>query len=548
MKNIAAELVVIGGGAAGLAAAIEAKRSGIKQVIILERAEELGGLLYQCIHNGFGLQYFNEDLTGPEYAWYFLQEFKKYNIDVYLETMVLEITPDKEIIAVNSRDGMLNIKTKAVVLAMGCRERPREALRIPGDRPAGIFTAGTAQRLINVEGYIPGKKIVILGSGDIGMIMARRLTLEAARVETIVEILPYIGGLIRNEAQCVRDFNIPVYLEHTVTNIYGNRRIEGVDIAQVDNQLNPIAGTEKRIDCDTLILSVGLIPENELSRKCGIKIDSCTGGPIVDEDMQTNIPGIFAAGNVVHVHDLVDYVSLSGEKAGASAARYIQGRLKRMKCNICITRGQNIRYVIPHYITSEKDVSLYLRVGQPAEEGILKVGNLLEKKIHKAKPSEMIKIDLSKNKLSDLNVEELIVNFLIQEKNSKSEVTEQKGEEIICLVCPLACRGWVINKNGVIEKMVGFRCKKGKDYAEKEIKAPERVLTTVVKTTNPAQPLLPVRTDRPVPKELLMNCMTITSEVEIKEPLEIGEVILHNLLNTRVDLIATLKFPFKQGL
>jgi len=354
MRQINTDVAVIGGGPAGLAAAISAKKAGVKKVLLIERAEQLGGLLYQCIHNGFGLQYFDKDLSGPEYAHRFLNMMDQYVVDIYLETMVLNITPDREIFAVNSSEGTILIKAKSIILAMGCRERSRGAINIPGSRPAGIFTAGTAQRFINVEGYFPGKKIVILGSGDIGMIMARRVTLEGAEVKAIVELLPYIGGLIRNEIQCLKDFEIPVFVKHTVTKIHGNKRIEKVTIAEIDEHLLPIKGTEQDIECDTLLLSVGLIPENEVSKTAGVELSTNIGGPIVDENMQTNIPGIFAAGNVVHVHDLVDYVSLAGELAGRSAARYIKGQLPASQRRIKIEEGENIRYVVPQFISNRK--------------------------------------------------------------------------------------------------------------------------------------------------------------------------------------------------
>jgi NADPH-dependent 2,4-dienoyl-CoA reductase/sulfur reductase-like enzyme len=333
MISQAIDVAVIGAGPAGLAAAIKAKETGAEKVMIMERAEQPGGLLHQCIHNGFGLVYFDEDLTGPEYARRFIEKVMDLKIDVELENMVLDLTAAKRI-TVSSRKGLRTLQAKAVVLAMGCRERTRHQIMIPGMRPAGIFTAGTAQRYVNVEGYIPGKKIVILGSGDVGMIMARRLTLEGAKVEAVVEILPYIGGLIRNEVQCVHDFDIPLFLEHTVTDIIGLKRVEAVTIAKVDQHQEPIAGTERTIECDTLLTSVGLIPENELSLKAGIELDPITGGPFVSDRMETSIPGIFAGGNVVHVNDLVDHVTSESEIAGACAADYAMERAPLAKRRI----------------------------------------------------------------------------------------------------------------------------------------------------------------------------------------------------------------------
>jgi thioredoxin reductase len=322
MKRSDIDVAVIGSGPAGMAAAIRTREEGAEHVLILERQEQLGGLLHQCVHNGFGLFYFEQDLTGPEYGHRFAEKVKDLGIQVLLETMVTQISPDRQITAVNNREGILRLKPKSIVLAMGCRERSRGQLNVPGTRPAGIFTAGTAQRFVNVEGWIPGKKAVILGSGDIGMIMARRLTLEGAEVRAVVEILPYIGGLTRNEVQCLHDFHIPLLLEHTVTEIHGQQRLEAVTIAKVNKDKKPINGTAQMIECDTLLLSVGLIPENELSKMAGVALDPLTGGPVVDQWRETNVSGIFAGGNVVHVHDLVDEVSWEAEIAGTSAARF----------------------------------------------------------------------------------------------------------------------------------------------------------------------------------------------------------------------------------
>lgn len=318
------DLVIIGGGPAGLAASIKAREEGIENILIIERDNILGGILNQCIHNGFGLHVFKEELTGPDYAQIFIDKVKELDINYLLNTFVIDIDDNKNVIFMNE-EGINKVKSKSIILAMGCRERPRGALNIPGSRPAGIMTAGTAQRLINIEGYNVGENIVILGSGDIGLIMARRFILEGANVELIAEILPEPGGLERNIAQCVNDFDIPLLLSHTITNIFGEERLEAVEISKVDENLKPIKGTEKKVKCDTLILSVGLIPENELSVSAGIKIDSKTNGPVVDENLETNIPGIFACGNVLHVHGLVDNVTKESYKAGQSAANYIKG-------------------------------------------------------------------------------------------------------------------------------------------------------------------------------------------------------------------------------
>jgi NADPH-dependent 2,4-dienoyl-CoA reductase/sulfur reductase-like enzyme len=401
MKLSDIDVAVIGSGPAGMAAAIRAKEEGAEHVLILERQEQLGGLLHQCVHNGFGLFYFKQDLTGPEYGHRFAEKVKDLGMQVFLETMVTQISPERQITAVNNREGVLRLKPKSIVLAMGCRERSRGQLNVPGTRPAGIFTAGTAQRFVNVEGYIPGRKVVILGSGDIGMIMARRLTLEGAEVKAVVEILPYIGGLTRNEVQCLHDFHIPLLLEHTVTKIHGQQRLEAVTIAKVNKDKKPVNSTERMIECDTLLLSVGLIPENELSRMAGVALDPLTGGPVVDQWRETNVSGIFAGGNVVHVHDLVDEVSWEAEIAGASAARFTRKEEMEKEKKI-LKPGRNIRYVVPQTISAQRDVTLYARVKDMEENVILKVGDILSKSLRVVKPGEMLKIDLSLSQLQQL--------------------------------------------------------------------------------------------------------------------------------------------------
>ena len=344
------DVIVIGGGPAGLAAACAACEKGAKKVLVIERDKELGGILNQCIHNGFGLHRFKEELTGPEYAGRFIQLLRQTKAEVMLDTMVVEITADRRICCINTVDGYQELKAGAVVLAMGCRERTRGAIAIPGDRPAGIFTAGAAQRYVNMEGYMVGRRVVILGSGDIGLIMARRMTLEGAKVLACVELCPYSNGLNRNIVQCLNDYDIPLYLSHTITDIKGRERVEQVVISRVDEARRPIAGTEQTFDCDTVLLSVGLIPENELTRGAGIPMDRRTNGPRVFENMETSIPGVFACGNVVHVHDLVDFVTAEAEKAGRSAAEYVlhgaaaDGRTFATACGACVT------YTVPQQI------------------------------------------------------------------------------------------------------------------------------------------------------------------------------------------------------
>ena len=345
MKNV--DLVIIGGGPAGLAAAIEARKQGVQDLLVLERDSELGGILNQCIHSGFGLHTFQEELTGPEYAARFIEQARALDIPYKLNTMVLDLAADKTVTAMNREDGLFQLHSKAVVLAMGCRERPRGALNIPGYRPAGIFTAGTAQRLVNIEGYLPGRKVVILGSGDIGLIMARRMTLEGAEVQVVAELMPYSGGLKRNIVQCLDDFGIPLKLSHTVVDIQGKERVEGITLARVENG-KPVPGTEEHYTCDTLLLSCGLLPENELSRAAGVALNPVTNGPTVNESLETSIPGVFAAGNVLHVHDLVDFVSEEAGAAGAHAAAYIQrGDTGRDALALPVRCENGVRYTVP---------------------------------------------------------------------------------------------------------------------------------------------------------------------------------------------------------
>ncbi|MCL1819260.1 MAG: NAD(P)/FAD-dependent oxidoreductase [Oscillospiraceae bacterium] len=353
-------IVIIGGGPAGMAAAIAAKENGVDGVLIIERGERLGGILPQCIHNGFGLHHFEEELTGPEYALRFIKQVNALGIEVLTDTMVLDMTPERTLTVISPKHGTMEIDAKAVVLAMGCRERTRGALLIPGTRPAGIFTAGAAQRLVNIEGYLPGRKAVILGSGDIGLIMARRLTLEGAEVKLICEIMPYSSGLTRNIVQCVEDFDIPLKFNHTITRIHGTQRVEGVTAAQVDEHRQPIPDTEFFVECDTILLSVGLIPENELSKSAGVILDNSTGGPIVDEHMRTLREGVFACGNAVHVHDLVDFVTEEAFRAGAGAARYVKGEPYGGERAV-VRAGNRVRYAVPQFICGSGEHILYFR-------------------------------------------------------------------------------------------------------------------------------------------------------------------------------------------
>lgn len=401
------DIVIIGGGPAGLAAAVSARDNGIESILILERDKELGGILNQCIHNGFGLHTFKEELTGPEYAARFEKEVLKRNIEYKLNTMVMDISPSRVVTAMNREEGLFEIQAKAVILAMGCRERSRGALNIPGYRPAGIFSAGTAQRLVNMEGYMPGRKVVILGSGDIGLIMARRMTLEGAQVQVVAELMPYSGGLKRNIVQCLDDYGIPLKLSHTVVDIRGRERLEGITLAQVDTKGKPIPGTEEEYECDTLLLSVGLIPENELSRGMGVEINPVTSGPIVNESLETSIPGVFACGNVLHVHDLVDFVSEEAAAAGKRAAIYVKAEKHgKNEGEISLKAVDGVRYTVPCTIRPEymEDTQIVrFRVGNVFKNCYIGVYFDEEQVIHRKRPvmapGEMEEIKLEKEKL-----------------------------------------------------------------------------------------------------------------------------------------------------
>ncbi len=404
------DIVIVGGGPAGLAAAVAAKEAGNDSILILERDHELGGILNQCIHNGFGLHTFKEELTGPEYAYRFIRQVLDLGIEYKLNTMVMDIAADKTVTAINREDGMFQIPAKAVILAMGCRERPRGALNIPGYRPAGIFSAGTAQRLVNIEGYMPGREVVILGSGDIGLIMARRMTLEGAKVKVVAELLPYSGGLKRNIVQCLDDYGIPLKLSHTVVDIEGKEHVTAVTIAEVGPDRKPIPGTEERYTCDTLLLSCGLIPENELSRSAGVTMSPITSGPVVNESLETNIPGVFACGNVLHVHDLVDYVSEEAKRAGQNAVKYINDGCKEADNDnvIELFATDGARYTVPSTINKARMddlLTVRFRVGDVYKNSFVSVYFDDERVMHNEKrilaPGEMEQIILQKKKLDE---------------------------------------------------------------------------------------------------------------------------------------------------
>ena len=402
------DIVIIGGGPAGLSAAVSARKHGIDSILILERDKELGGILNQCIHNGFGLHTFKEELTGPEYAGRFIDQVKELNIEYKLNTMVMDISPEKVVTAMNREEGLFEIQAKAIVLAMGCRERSRGALNIPGYRPAGIFSAGTAQRLVNMEGYMPGREVVILGSGDIGLIMARRMTFEGAKVKVVAELMPYSGGLKRNIVQCLDDYGIPLKLSHTVVDIKGKERVEGITLAEVDNRGKPIPGTEEFYSCDTLLLSVGLIPENELSNGMGVEMNPVTSGPKVNESLETSIEGVFACGNVLHVHDLVDFVSEEAAAAGKNAAAYVKDGAQKSEDQevIKISAVEGVRYTVPGTINvarMDENLTVRFRVGGVYKNCYVSAYFDEERVIHKKRqvvaPGEMEEIKLTKEQL-----------------------------------------------------------------------------------------------------------------------------------------------------
>jgi NADPH-dependent 2,4-dienoyl-CoA reductase/sulfur reductase-like enzyme len=411
LKKDTYDVVIIGSGPGGLAAAVAAKKAGAEDVLVIERDTELGGILLQCIHNGFGAEIFKEDLPGPSYAQRYIDESIELGVETLLDTIVLEVTPGRKLYVSSRQHGFFEINARALVLAMGCRERTRAMIQIPGMRPAGVYTAGTAQRFVNIEGKMPGEKVVILGSGDIGMIMARRLTFEGAKVERVLEILPFLSGLNRNYVQCLQDFDIPLLFKHTVKFIHGKNRVEAVETVAVDDKWNHIPGSEEYIPCDTLLLSVGLIPENELSRQAGVELDPLTGGPYVDESRQTNVPGIFAAGNVVHVYDLADWVTLAGYEAGKGAAKFAMALRASEEVHIPVLAGNNVHHVVPQTINKrsleDEEIELQFRVRMPVEDRVMievhDGKNQIARRLARyARPGEMNTITLKPKNFADV--------------------------------------------------------------------------------------------------------------------------------------------------
>lgn len=534
MKNV--DLVIIGGGPAGLAAAVAARKSGVQDILILERDSELGGILNQCIHNGFGLHTFKKELTGPEYAARFVARVRELGIEYKLNTMVLDLAADKTVTAMNKTDGLFQLHPKAVILAMGCRERPRGALNIPGYRPAGIFTAGTAQRLVNMEGCLPGRRVVILGSGDIGLIMARRMTLEGAKVLCVAELMPYSGGLKRNIVQCLDDFGIPLKLSHTVVDIQGKERVTGITLARVENG-KPVPGTEEHYDCDTLLLSCGLLPENELSRAAGVALNPVTGGPAVNESLETNLPGVFAAGNVLHVHDLVDYVSEEAAAAGEHAAAYIAGGGAAAGRTLPVRCENGVRYTVPTTIRPDcagDTVTLRFRVGgvyknkknrgvpryrlhlqpQAARAGPRRDGDCAAEGRAPARPGRR------------------------RDGNVGGGLTMEK-RELICIGCPMGCPLTVTLDGGAVVTVQGNTCPRGDAYARREVTAPTRIVTTTVRVTGGTLPAVSCKTRSDIPKEKIFDVVRALKSVVVPAPVHIGQVLLPDAAGTGVDVVAT---------
>lgn len=536
------ELIVIGGGPAGLAAALEAGRNGLEDILIIERQPELGGILTQCIHNGFGSVLFKKDMPGPLYANEFIRQMGDGKIHVVLDTMVVDVTRDRRVYITGRETGYTELSAETIVLAMGCRERTRAQIKLPGCRPAGVFTAGTVQRLVNIEGFMPGKEVVILGSGDIGMIMARRLTLEGARVRAVLELLPFLTGLRRNYVQCLQDFGIPLHLSTTVKKIIGNHRVKAIETVQVDDHAQPVLGSERRIDCDTLILSVGLIPENELSAKLGVELDPLTLGPRVDEHMATSAPGVFAAGNVVTIYDLVDFVSQAGFVAGASAAAFVrQNKPSSSNGHLSLRAGCNIRSLTPQTLSggeNNKKVQVYFRVSQPVDGAVsIELKNdrgIVVKSFRKryARPAEMMSINITTDEIITDRSGSLSLNVSKIGAEKKNSFQMQK---MICIRCPMGCEMDVSMVDNRI-KVTGNVCKLGRQYAEDELTRPSRIVTSTVRVKDGEHPLVPVWTNGPVPKNRIPEIMEVLRSVEIEAPVDVHQVVVKDILGLGVDV------------
>ncbi len=546
-----ADVVVVGGGPAGLAAAVAARKARPDaRVVVLERDTAAGGILRQCIHNGFGLHHFGEELTGPEYAGRFVKQAEEAGAEIWTDTMVLSVTKDREIVCMNPKRGLVRLRAGAVVLAMGCRERTRGALSIPGTRPAGVYTAGCAQRLVNMEGFLPGRKVVILGSGDIGLIMARRMTWEGAEVKLVAELMPYSSGLNRNIVQCLVDNGIPLKFNHTVVRILGKERVEGVVVAEVDPATRaPVPGTEETVECDTLMLSVGLLPENELTTAAGVALDPVTGGAAVDQTRQTSVPGVFACGNVLHVHDLVDNVTAESLLAGEAAAIFATGEGLRPSPNPsrAVRAAGAVRYVVPQRVAADAEgkIDLYFRVGAVQKPAVCEVRCGGEVVATRRKPvmtpGEMEKITVEGAKITgDIEV------FVSSPETAPragapapAEAAPPGATEMTCICCPMGCRLTIAPKEGGGWTVAGNSCPRGAKYAVQEMEAPERVVTSTVRVECGATPLVAAKTASPVPKGSIPACLDAIRALAVPAPIAVGQVLAPDLAGTGVALVAT---------
>ena len=551
-----ADVVVVGGGPAGLAAAVAARKARPEaQVVVLERDAAAGGILRQCIHNGFGLHHFGEELTGPEYAGRFVKQAAEAGAEVWTDTMVLSVTKDREVVCMNPARGLVRLRAGAVVLAMGCRERTRGALSIPGTRPAGVYTAGCAQRLVNMEGFLPGRKVVILGSGDIGLIMARRMTWEGAEVKLVAELMPYSSGLNRNIVQCLVDNGIPLKFNHTVTRILGRERVEGVVVAEVDPATRaPIPGTEETVECDTLMLSVGLLPENELTTAAGVALDPVTGGAAVDQTRQTSVPGVFACGNVLHVHDLVDNVTAESLLAGAAAAAFSATRHSSpvTRHSSRAVRGTGaVRYVVPQRVAADAEgkIDLYFRVGAVQKPAVCEVRcggvAIATRRKPVMTPGEMEKVTVDAAKIAgDIEVFAGTAEGTPRAGVAATAAAAPPGAtEMVCICCPMGCRLTIAPKEGGGWTVSGNSCPRGAKYAVQEMEAPERVVTSTVRVQGGAAPLVAAKTARPVPKGSIPACLEAIRALAVPAPIAIGRVLAPDLAGTGVALVATAAAP-----
>jgi NADPH-dependent 2,4-dienoyl-CoA reductase/sulfur reductase-like enzyme/CxxC motif-containing protein len=573
MKHLRTDIAVIGAGPAGLAAALEAKRLGVEKTLLLERDVELGGILQQCIHDGFGIHRFGRRLSGNQYAQSFIDQVETSGIDVLTETMVLEITADRRVFACNKQDGILDIECGAIILAMGCRERTAAQTLIYGDRPVGVLTAGAVQRYINMEGCLPGRTAVILGSGDIGLIMARRMTLEGIQVKGVYEVMERPGGLTRNIVQCLDDFGIPLHLSETVTWVRGRDRVEAVTTVKVGPDRTPISGTEQEVPCDLLVLAVGLIPENELSVKAGIKLDPHTKGPALDSAYMTSVPGIFAAGNVAAVFDLVDYVSLSGEFAAQGASAFLRGELSALGRDP-VEAGANVSFVTPQWIRREHPTgktAFFLRVKEPAAAAELVCSTegqvRLKKQCRHVAPPEMLsfKLEPSGPLLVDMHLDEPSGGPGVPppagalrgwnprrggsggpEGRSGGETSPSPSLEVICIVCPNSCRLTVTDNEGGLTA-TGNECPRGEKHGIQEYSAPTRMLTTTVAVSGGTLPRLPVISREEIPKARLNQCLQELYQIALRAPIHCGDVIVQNICNTGVDVVASRSMKKKEG-